>query len=198
MATVDRGPVKLVVMASGRISANYEVDIKCKASGEVTNLPFDVSDVVKKGSLVLELDPIDEQRAVDQAKAALDGAKCKVNSAEQALKISEQTLITDQHQAETALHSAEINARDLRSKAARTQQLFESRLECKEQAETADTLAQRAEMDVENAKNAIEALKTRPITIETLRNEVTLAKIQVDTAQTALDDAAQRLKETKG
>src|SRR3954465_13408884 len=47
LAAVDQGPVKLVVMASGRISPNYEVDIKCKASGEVVKLSFDVSDFVK-------------------------------------------------------------------------------------------------------------------------------------------------------
>jgi len=28
-----------------------------QGSGEVINLPFDVSDIVKKGALVLELDP---------------------------------------------------------------------------------------------------------------------------------------------
>src|SRR5215475_14381942 len=75
VVTVDRGPVKLVVMASGKISPNFEVDIKCKASGEVINLPFDISDFVKKGELVLELDPIDEQRLVDQQKAAKKAAE---------------------------------------------------------------------------------------------------------------------------
>ncbi len=49
MVVVDQGEVRQVVMASGKISANYEVDIKCKASGEVMSLPFDVSDFVKKG-----------------------------------------------------------------------------------------------------------------------------------------------------
>src|SRR4051812_42275203 len=71
IATVDQGPVKLVVMASGRISPNYEVDIKCKASGQVINLPFDVSDLVKQGDLVLELDPIDEKRHVAQMQGDL-------------------------------------------------------------------------------------------------------------------------------
>src|SRR4051812_26670436 len=82
LAAVDQGPIKLVVMASGRISANYEVDIKCKASGEVVKLPFDVSDFVKKGQLVLELDPVDEKRHVKQVQADLTTAQNRVHSAE--------------------------------------------------------------------------------------------------------------------
>ena len=66
-----------------------KVDIKCKASGEVISLPFDVSDIVKKGERVMELDPIDEVRAVDQAaKAALTGAECKVKAARDTLEIA--------------------------------------------------------------------------------------------------------------
>jgi hypothetical protein len=51
--------------------ANLEVDIKCKASGEVIKLPFDISDAVKKGELLVELDPIDEERRVKLAEADL-------------------------------------------------------------------------------------------------------------------------------
>jgi len=46
-AKVERGPIRLVVASTGRVVSNLDVDIKCKASGEVTKLPFDVSDIVK-------------------------------------------------------------------------------------------------------------------------------------------------------
>src|SRR6185295_11122584 len=86
IVTVDRGLVRPLVTASGRIAANNEVDIKCKASGEVINLPYDVSDVVQKGALVLQLDPIDEKRRVAQMEAALTAAECRLSNAEQTLK----------------------------------------------------------------------------------------------------------------
>jgi HlyD family secretion protein len=197
IVTVDRGLVRPVVTATGRIAANYEVDIKCKASGEVINLPFDVSDAVKKGALVLELDPRDEQRRVDQMQAALAAAKCRLSNAQQTLKISEQTLVTDTKAAEVALASAQVNAKDLRSKAQRTRRLLENKLVSDEQAESAETAAARAEAEVESAKNTLEALKTRPITLAMNTNEVRLAEIAVETGSKDLEEAQQRLTETK-
>ncbi len=197
IVAVDKGPVKQVVMASGKISANYEVDIKCKASGEVVSLPFDESDFVKKGSQVLQLDPVDEQRAVDQATGALTAAECRVTTAKDTLAIAEQTLITDTHQAESTEKSAEINALDMRAKARRTRRLFEEKQESQELMESDEAAAKRAELGVDDAKNAIEALKTRPISLEMDRNAVTQAELDVATAQNALADAEQRLKDTK-
>src|SRR5947207_2637179 len=73
---VKRGTLISSVSATGRVVANLDVDIKCKSSGTVVELPKDVSDPVKKanplvkgdkGDLLVRLDPIDEQRNVDQA-----------------------------------------------------------------------------------------------------------------------------------
>jgi HlyD family secretion protein len=194
---VDRGPVRQVVTATGSIVANYEVDIKSKASGIVINVPFDVSDVVKKGDLVVEMDPIDEQRRVDQATAALTAAQCRLSNAQRTLEISEQTLGTDKERAELALRTAEINAKDARAKEQRSKLLRDKGIDSPEVYETAETAALRAEAAVDEAKNAIKALETRPIQIECDRNEVKLAQTAVDTATTDLADARQRLTETK-
>jgi multidrug efflux pump subunit AcrA (membrane-fusion protein) len=196
IVTVERGEVKQVVLASGKISANNEVDIKCKASGEVIKLPFDESDPVTKGATVMELDPVDEQRAVDQAKSALTAAQCRVTTAKDTLAIAEQTQVTDTLQAQSTEKSAEINAADMRAKAQRTQKLFEAKQESEEQRESDEAVAKRAELAVDDAKTAIEALKTRPITIDMDRNMVTQAELDVETAKNTLADAEQRLKET--
>jgi HlyD family secretion protein len=196
-AVVDRGPVRQVVTATGSIVPNYEVDIKSKASGIVITVPYDVSDVVKKDALVLELDPIDEKRRVEAAEAALTAAKCRLSSAQQTLEISERTLVTDKEQAEVTLRKAEINAKDARAKAQRSKTLMEKGLESPEAAETAETAALQAEAAVDDAKNAIKALETRPITIESIRNDVKLAETAVKTATTDLEDAQQRFDETK-
>ena len=197
MVAVEKGEVKKLVIASGKISANNEVDIKCKASGEVISLPFDVSDFVKKGEQVMELDPIDEVRAVHEAEAALKGTVCRVTAARDTLEIAKQTLITDTRQAESAVHEAEVTAADLRAKAERTKLLFDDKLESQELRDSDEAAARRAELAVDDAKNAVEALKTRPIQIEMDKNDVTLAQLDVDTAQTNLDDAKERVKDTK-
>ncbi|GAG10747.1 unnamed protein product, partial [marine sediment metagenome] len=48
IVTVERGPITLAVATTGRVVANLDVEIKCKASGEVIALPRDVSDEVKE------------------------------------------------------------------------------------------------------------------------------------------------------
>src|SRR5262249_32780384 len=103
----------------------------------------------------------------------------------------------DSRQAESALKAAEVNARDLRSKAQRMQELFKTKLESEEHVESAETAASRAELSVDDARIAIEALKTRPIMIERLRTQVQMAEIQVDRAKTDVADAEQRFKDTK-
>ena len=55
--------------------SNLDVDIKCRASGQIAKLPFDVSDTVKKGDLLLELDPVDQERQVQQSQASLAGGE---------------------------------------------------------------------------------------------------------------------------
>lgn len=197
IVTVEKGEVKQVVVASGKITANNEVDIKCKASGEVVSLPFDESDRVKKGDAVLELDPIDEQRALDQAKADLTAAQCKVTQAKDTLAIAEQQLLTDTVQAKSTLKAAEISEHDARTRAQRTRELYDQKQESEEQLETDEATAKKAQLAVEDAQNAIEALKTRPIQIDLNKNAVTQAELEVEKAKTAIADAEQRLKETK-
>ena len=82
-AKAERGPVRLAVASTGRVVSNLDVDIKCRASGEVKKLPFEVSDRVKTGELLFELDPTDMQRNVDRAKAALAQSQARLASARQ-------------------------------------------------------------------------------------------------------------------
>ena len=146
---------------------------------------------------MLQLDPGDEQRAVDQAKSALKSAECKVTTAKDTLAIAEQAIITDTKQAESTEKSAEINAQDMRAKCACTQKLFEAKQESEEQRESDEAAAKRAELAVDDAKNGIEALKTRPITLDMDRNAVEEAEVDVETARNQLADAEQQLKDTK-
>src|SRR5207253_380082 len=95
------------------------VDIKCKASGQITKLPFDISDSVKKGQLLVELDPVDEQRGVDLAQVALASSTARLAVAKQNLKIAEQKLITNKMRADAGVKSAMAKAERARTRAAR-------------------------------------------------------------------------------
>jgi len=80
-AKAERGPIRMAVASTGRVISNLDVDIKCRASGEVIQLPKNVSDEVKVGDLLFELDPADMQRNVDRAKAALAEAAARAKYA---------------------------------------------------------------------------------------------------------------------
>ncbi len=95
------------------------------------------------------------------------------------------------------MKAAEIDGEDMRGKARRTRRLYEEKQESEELMESDEAVAKRAELAVDDAKNAVEALKTRPILIEMDQNQVTEAELDVETAKNALADAEQRLKDTK-
>jgi len=109
-AKVELGPIKQSVSATGTMASNLDVDIKCKAGGQVIKLPLDVSDVVKKGDLLVELDPVDEQPPKDLADAALASSSAKLASAKQTLVVAEMQLVTDKGRAADAVKSTEATA----------------------------------------------------------------------------------------
>ncbi len=114
-APVERGAIRLAVASTGRVVANLEVDIKCKASGEIIKLPFDISQTVNKGKLLVELDPVDEERRVKLAEADLAAAVAKHEQAKQGLLIAEHDLVTATEDANIALKSAQAKAEQVRN-----------------------------------------------------------------------------------
>ena len=115
-AEVERGRIESSVSTTGRVVPNLEVEIKCKASGEVTRLPYDVSDSVEKGELLIELDPVDERRFVKQAEESLSASQARLAQARQSLLIAENNLATEERRAEATLKSAEARAHDALAK----------------------------------------------------------------------------------
>jgi HlyD family secretion protein len=196
-ATVERGDVRQTVASTGKVVSNLDVEIKCKASGEIVKLPFDVSDRVRKGDLLLELDPKDEQQRVRQAEATLRASQARLVNAKESLGIAEETLKSDRQKADAALGSAQARARDARAKADRTRELKEKKLASLEESETAETAATAAAADLETANARTEELKTQTRALEQARQQIRIAESQVESDQIDLDLARQRLVDTR-
>lgn len=199
-ARVERGPFRLVVSSTGKIVSNLDVEIKCKASGEIMKLPFDVSDTVKKGELLLELDPIDEQRIVKQAQANQSASQSRLAVAKQNLIIAERTLETDGQKAAAALKSVQARAADLRRKANRIKELLNQKptaLASPEEYETAETAALQAAADEDTARVRVAELDTQKLALELSRQQVRLAEAQAESDGVDLELAQQRLTDTK-
>lgn len=196
-AEVELGDISMRVSSTGRVVANLDVDIKCKASGEVVRLPYDVSDDVKKGDLLVELDPVDEQRLVRQAETALSASQARLKKARLDLEIAEENLTLEKRTLKETLKSAQANAQLTASKLERQKQLQDKKLISQEEFDTAEATAIQAAADLEQAKIRVDELKNKETALQLKRQDVNLAEAQVESDQIALSIAQQRLKDTK-
>lgn len=194
---VSRGSITQAVAATGKVVSNLDVDIKCKASGEVQELPFDVSDVVKKGQLLVKLDPIDEDRNVSLAQVALNQSKAKLEQASQNYAIAQANLATTRDRLNASLASARAKATDARNKATRRKDLLEKNLGTQEDFDSADALAVQAESDVKTILIQIEELKAQEKAVEVKHQDVQLAKAEVEADGIALLNAKRRRADTE-
>ena len=196
-AHVTRGSIRLAVSCTGRVVSNLDVEIKCKASGEIKKLPFDISDQVKKGDLLIELDPVDEQRKVKQAKISLDSSQARLKQSKVDLQIAEKDLAVERKSVEAALISARASAKDARAKAERRKHLFDKKITSQENSESMEIAAIQAEVDLENTLIRMEELALKEKELEIKQQNIRLAEAQVETDKINLSLAEQRLQDTK-
>ncbi len=115
-ATIERGNLVIPLPATGSIEPASRTEIKSKASGTIIKIYFEAGDIVKKGDLLIELDPVDEQRTVDNAKAELQRAKANLElSRSEAQKIARDwpvdlnLALSSLEAARAELHGAALN-----------------------------------------------------------------------------------------
>jgi macrolide-specific efflux system membrane fusion protein len=195
-ATVTRGAIEKTVTSSGKVVANLEVDIKCRAGGEIIKLPFDISQNVKQGDLLCQLDTKDEDLAVRSAEASVEQAEAKLAQAKANLETAELNLQTTREKDAAALASAKVKAENLRAKAERQKELVAQKLGSPEEFETAETEAAAAVADQRAAEVAIEELKQQEVQLEFKRQDVKTAEAQLLSDGIALDTQKQQLAYT--
>jgi len=81
IVTAKMGQLTESVSATGSVEPEFTVEIKSKASGEIMAVPVEEGQIVKKGARLATIDPIVENRRVNQAKAELRMAKARSNAA---------------------------------------------------------------------------------------------------------------------
>jgi HlyD family secretion protein len=83
---VARGNLTLTVTANGTIQPTRSINIGSELSGTVLKVNVDVNDVVKKGQVLVELDPSRLRDQVLRSKAALAAANAKVEQTRATIK----------------------------------------------------------------------------------------------------------------
>jgi RND family efflux transporter MFP subunit len=92
VAEIEQGPIELRRTYSGTLEALAKFVVAPKVSGRVERLSVDISDPVRRGEVVAELDNDEYVQAVAQARADLAVAKANRAEAESALKIADRDL----------------------------------------------------------------------------------------------------------
>jgi HlyD family secretion protein len=203
---VDEGPqsvevapatIDLRVATNGRIESYLDVEIKSKANGLITRLPFDVSDVVSSGQLLAELDPVDELRNVENRQAALDSAEARVIQAEQNLQMAMLDKTTETSAALAEFDSARVRFEETRARIQRAVELEARNLVSKEALQGAKAELANQERAFRLAEIAVENIRRLPMQVELRRQDVAQARADLVRAQSDLATAKQRLIETK-
>ena len=89
---VARGNLTLTVTANGTIQPTRSINIGSELSGTVLKVNVDVNDVIKKGQVLVELDPSKLRDQVLRSKAALAAANAKVPQTGATIKEATATL----------------------------------------------------------------------------------------------------------
>jgi len=194
-------PVKVesiskTVAATGKVVPNFEVEIKAKASGKIIRLPYDVSDTVKQGDLLVELDPIDESRAVSQAQASLASLQGKVDQNWLNLQVADRNLGTDLAKARADLSAAQVKAKEAKAKENRLASLVKDRYISQEEYETGLSTAAQANTDLANAEIRLKELQTQSVAIKAQAKNISISTADAQAQRVALASSQQRLSET--
>lgn len=201
-AVVKKGTLTVHVYATGNVLANRTVDIKCQAGGEITSLPLSASnpdeqiqigDLVKKGQVILTVDPTLELQAVNIANQDLEQAKLTLNTAELSFQIAEQNLITTRQTDEANLLSAEAQVKNDKLNVQRDATLLKENLAAQQTYDTDYTTLVRDQQAQRLAEVQIMQLKQQALQVKLQKLNVELDKVAVQKAQASLDQAKTNL-----
>jgi HlyD family secretion protein len=195
-ATVTRGSLRQVVESTGRVVPDQEIEIKCKASGEVIKLPVDVSDTVKEGALLVQIDPEEEERSVKRAEAALAASMARLEQARHSARAAQTNLAAARLRTRAALESAATRMKEAEAALARARSLEKSGMASAEELEGAETGMAEALAKHKDARAAVDELSAQEMEAKVKEQQVVIAEAQVSSDTLSLEDARQRLEDT--
>lgn len=85
----DRGDIEIHVVATGSLQARSTVSVGAEASGRVAEVTVDVNDHVKKGQVLVRLDPEVAENTLAEARASAKAAAADLSRSRAALTESE-------------------------------------------------------------------------------------------------------------
>jgi len=171
LASVEKGDLARVVVATGKIQPLSKAEIKSKASGIVKKIYVDYGDRVKVGEVLAELDKV-------QLEAAVRAARANMEAAEAALLSSQATLERNKVDAEGP------DVPFLKLNMDRAQQMLKDGVMSKSVVEDAE----------KNYQLALNKQMSAQRNLAVSKAEISKAQAQAAQAKAALDNAEEDLR----
>jgi HlyD family secretion protein len=119
---VERRDIVVSAQASGAVQPDTTVEVKSKASGEILDLAVETGQGVKRGDLMVRVDPRIPRNAVAQAQADLEVAQARLGNANSQKRRADELFksqsITQQEHEQALLDYANANAEVIRARVA--------------------------------------------------------------------------------
>jgi HlyD family secretion protein len=131
MAKVERGPLAVIVTATGTLQPTNQVDVGSELSGIVKTVEVDFNDRVKVGQVLARLDTAKLKAQVLQSEAAVSSARARVAE-------------------------AEANEDEMKRRLKRAKELSERNFVSEEALVTAESAEKRAVATLQSARSQVE------------------------------------------
>jgi HlyD family secretion protein len=79
---VQRGDIVSFISAPGKVRPVTEIKVSSDVGGRVTDLPVNEGQIVKKGQLLIQIDPTTYQAQVNQSKANVEQARANLQKSQ--------------------------------------------------------------------------------------------------------------------
>ena len=82
---VERGDIRVVISATGTLSATSTVVVGSQVSGQITEVLVDFNDAVEEGQVLARIDPATYQAQIEQGSAQINSARASLSQAQATL-----------------------------------------------------------------------------------------------------------------
>ncbi len=181
------------VTASGEIRAKKSIDLQSEVQGIITDLPVHEGDTVKKGQVLLSIDPIQTNADLEVARAQYEQAAAQARVQEFEISNSEVQLMHEENAlkaAQAQLQQSQDNFTRAQSSFKRQQQLHEDGLLSRDDYEEAQNKLMVAKSTLDMQQSTVAQAGDQ---IRVARNNITKMKSQLASSQASAKQSAANL-----
>jgi HlyD family secretion protein len=195
--------LKSQVSASGQIRAKDYVNLQAEIVGVVTELLVREGDKVKKGDILLKIDPIQTAAQTDASRAQFEAARQDLRAQAFQISSAQHTIDNAKSQVESSRSQADqAEASYLRAQSSfrRSQQMNEDGLISREEYEQAQINLKSAKSQAEVAKRQLEQMenqiKISENSLGQMKNNLASSEVRLKSQEADLNRNMDQLKKT--